>query len=306
MRVIEKVNPFRCRMWDLHDRMDGYVNEETCKNEIVSIEKHGQLVPALARPLRGDPEHDLELIYGARRLFVARHLNLPLTVEIREMSDRQAIVAMDIENRHRKDISPYERGMSYAHWLRVAHFSSQEDISRALKVSASQVSRLLKLARLPSVVVEAFGSATEICEKWGLDLVEALEAVPSRSAIVARARALRAIDPRMPSAEVYRQLLAASAGGRIPKRQSHDQVVKGTNGESLFRIRHRRSAVAFLLPSERVSAAVMAKIQSAITEILQPPRAVEPAGATPIARPLAIARDNKRSPQPDKLVAVDR
>jgi ParB-like chromosome segregation protein Spo0J len=67
-------------------------------------------VPALGRPLHGDLEFDVEIIYGARRLFVARHLNMPLQVELREMSDREALVAMDIENRLRTDISPYERG----------------------------------------------------------------------------------------------------------------------------------------------------------------------------------------------------
>src|ERR1700761_9322397 len=111
---VVSVNPFKCRMWAWHDRLDDYITEATCKAEIASFEKQGQLVPALGRPLRQDKTHDVELIYGARRLFVAQHLNIPLRLELREMSDQEAIVAMDAENRQRSDISPYERGLSYA------------------------------------------------------------------------------------------------------------------------------------------------------------------------------------------------
>src|SRR5262249_20674676 len=167
-RSVVSASPFRVRMWSLHDRCEEHVNEETCKAEIESFAKHGQLVPALGRVLHGDPGHDIELIYGARRLFVARHLNVPLLVEMREISDRDALIAMDIENRQRTDISPYERAMSYARWLSTGHFGSQDDIARALRISSSQVSRLLRLAKLPSVILNAFTSPLEICEALGL------------------------------------------------------------------------------------------------------------------------------------------
>jgi len=34
MEPVVSVNPFRCRMWSLHDRMDEYLNEATCRPEI--------------------------------------------------------------------------------------------------------------------------------------------------------------------------------------------------------------------------------------------------------------------------------
>src|SRR5688572_30441481 len=112
-RIIVSISPFRCRVWEMHDRLEDYITAESCCTEIGSFEAHGQLVPALGRPVRGDPDYDLEVVCGARRLFVARHLGALLQVEIREMSDREALVALDIENRHRKDTSPYERGVTY-------------------------------------------------------------------------------------------------------------------------------------------------------------------------------------------------
>lgn len=75
---------------------------------------------------------------------------------------------MDIENRHRLDISPYERAISYLRWLRNNHFSSQDEIARALQGSRSHISRLIKLAQLPAIVIEAFSDPANICEYWGM------------------------------------------------------------------------------------------------------------------------------------------
>jgi ParB family transcriptional regulator, chromosome partitioning protein len=268
MQAIVCANPFRCRVWHLHDRLEEHISEQSCAAEIKSFEDHGQLVPALARRLNGDPDYDFELIYGARRLFVARYLNKALTVELRELSDRDGIIAMDMENRQRKDISPYERGISYARWLRAGYFQSQDDLSRALNISASQVSRLLKLARLPSVIVDAFGAATDICEGWGGDLVDALEDSQKRRSLIRTAREISAA-PRPPAREVYRLLLASYAAGRKPKSAAHDEVVIGEDGEPLFRIRRQVGTIALILPITRVSARSLENIQRAVAQILQ-------------------------------------
>lgn len=262
------VNPFRCRVWALHDRLEEHVTEETCRKEIESFLASGQRVPALGRAVKGDPEYDVELIYGARRLFVARHVNKPLLVEVRDISDREAIVVMDIENRQRADISPYERGLSYNRWLRAGYFASQEDIARELNISASQVSRLLKLARLPAVVVEAFRSPVEIREEWGLELVDALSDERTRRATIQRARAIATRSLRLTSSEVFRELLAASATGRKMRRKAHDEVILDERGLPLFRVRQQRSNVAILLPVKRVSASTMKVINRAISEVL--------------------------------------
>jgi ParB family chromosome partitioning protein len=281
MPNVIQVSPFRCRMWDLHDRYEAAVSEETCKSEIESFSRHGQLVPVIGRPLRGDHDHDIELICGARRLFVARHLNQELTVELRDMNDREALIAMDTENRLRVDISPYERGMSYARWLRSGHFQSQDDIARALKISPAQVSRLLKLARLPTVVVDAFPSPVEICEAWGLDLIEVLDDPGRRQATITQARAIRTQSPRPPGKEVYRQLLSSAASGRRPKARSHDEVVKDERGQPQFRIRQLRNCIALLLPVERVSAKTLASIRQTLPGMLSPLPTTAPALAVP-------------------------
>lgn len=267
--AIISVDPFRCRLWSLHDRIEEHVNEESCRAEIASFQSCGQLVPTLGRPVPKDPDHDVEIIYGARRLFVARHLNRPLLVDSRELSDLEAITAMDIENRQRKDVSPYERGMSYRVWLRAGYFASQADIARKLNVSASQVSRLHKLAGLPAVVVAAFCSPLDIREEWGLKLVEILSDVTRRESCIAAARQMAARSPRAPSSEVFRRLLVPESNSRRIRPRRRDQVVHDSSGSPLFRIRSLQTSVALILPMQSVSANLLEEIRNAVSGILQ-------------------------------------
>jgi ParB family chromosome partitioning protein len=269
MQNVISVSPHRCKMWDLHDRLEDHVTEATCRAEIDSFTKHGQLIPVLGRSLQGHPQFNVELIYGARRLFVARHLNLPLAVDLRDLSDRDAMIAMDIENRVRQDISPYERAVSYLQWLRSGHFQSQDDIARALRVSPSQISRLLKLAQLPSVVIQSFGNPLEIREGWGIKLSSMLEDSDQRPAVLAKARSIIAEVGTCSASEVYRQLLAASPRGRKVSVLSHDGVVRADDGSTLFRLRQQRESISVVLPLERVAAGTMHKICSAVSLILQ-------------------------------------
>jgi ParB family chromosome partitioning protein len=274
-QVIVSVNPFKCRMWALHDRLEEQITEESCRAEIESILRHGQLVPALGRSLKGDPMYEIELIYGARRLFVARHLNLPLKVELRDMADREGIVAMDIENRQRQDISAYERGLSYARWLREGHFNSQEDIAAALRVSASQVSRQLKIARLPPVVVGAFKDLSELCEAWALEIAAALDDPQKRAHTLKAARQLAKMSPRPTALETYRRLLVAPVTGRKPVVRHTYEMISDESGKPLFRVRHERRAIALLLPVERMSAMTLREVCSSVRELLQRKTKVE-------------------------------
>ena len=268
MQNIISINPFRCRMWELHNRLDDYVDEQTCRAEIDSFSRHGQFVAALGRPLHNDPGFDVELVYGARRLFVARHLNVPLFVELREMTDREALIAMDVENRQRRDVSPYERGLSFARCLSTGHFQSQEDVAEALKISPSQVSRLLKLARLPSVILNAFGSPVDIREAWGLELSEALEDSQKRQATIALARAIARRSPRPNPANVYQELTAASVSTRKKTSKTHDEVITDMAGNPLFRIRHQLQTIALLLPIDKTSAETLNVVCQAVRTVL--------------------------------------
>jgi ParB family chromosome partitioning protein len=261
-------------MWSQHDRLEEHIDERSCSAEIESFLRHGQLVPVLGRRLHRDPTHDIELIYGARRLFVAQHINKEILVQLREVSDIEAIVAIDIENRQRTDVSPYERGLSFARWLRAGLFQSQDDLARALNLSPSVVSRMLKVARLPAVIIGAFADPTEICESWCLRLFEALEDPVRRDATVRAARAITSSGELLSAPQAYRQLLAAAPAGRKVRARARDEVIKDQSGHPLIRIRYQRDSIAVLVPIEKVSKSVLESMKSALLRILDSPHVV--------------------------------
>jgi ParB family chromosome partitioning protein len=268
MSTIVEVNPFRCRMWAMHDRLEDYLTEESCQAELESVSKHGQLVPALGRRVHNNPDCDVELVVGSRRLFVAKLLNQPLKVELKELTDQEALIAMDIENRHRQDISPYERGLSYARMLRAGHFKSQDELAQALEISTAQVSRLMKLSRLPSVIVAAFERPMDICEGWGVDLMDLWDDPNMKPHIARRARAIAALSARPSAPEIYRSLISM---GPISRRRSanRDEVVSDSEGSPLFRVRQQQKWVAVLLPREQWSGSNLQAVTSALGELLE-------------------------------------
>ena len=267
-RVLVSVNPFRCRVWAFHDRIEDHITEETCRAEIESFLDHGQLVPVLGRKIFADPDHDVGVIYGARRLFVARHLNRPLLVELRALSDKESVVAMDIENRQRSDVSPYERGVAYATWVRSGLFESQQDLAKTLKVSASQVTRLIHLSRLPPVVLAAFDTPNQICENWGLQLAEALSDEQRRVRVIHRARMLAQAHPRPPADAIYRQLVSSAQSTRA-RLQGRDEAVRNSAGRILFRVRHQSASVSFVLPIRDASNNVIKRVRLLLTRVLE-------------------------------------
>lgn len=267
--AIVQIKACRCRMWALHDRLQDHILAESCKEEIKSFRAYGQLIPVLGRPVIGDPKLDAELIYGARRLYVARHLGKPISVDLREISDEEAIIAMDVENRQRSDISPYERGCSFADLIRQGYFRTQGELARALNISESSVSRYLTIARLPSVIVSAFRSPLDIKEDWGLRLSELLLDSDLRPKLIRVAREAQLVEERR-SSDVYRRLISACeklSGARL---RARDEVIFDSSGRAAFRIRQRSAHVAILLPVNKLSEAKLLEVKRAIQTIVAP------------------------------------
>lgn len=269
MKGVIWVNPFRCCLWEDHARLEEYISEESCRSEIESVKRNGQLIPAIVRPKRGNGEFEWEVICGARRLFVARHLNVQLYVDVREVSDKEAIVLLDMENRQRKDLSPYERGRALAHWLKQRHFSSQEDLAKALEISPAQVSRLLKMNRLPSVVLAAFSSPLDIRENWAGSLLAAWEDEEGRRRLIANARRLSESNYSRSADEIYELLLSDSWNRRFAgDKSTRDEIVMDRAGKAAFRIRHQRQAVAVVIKRGKLTTGQLVLLKQMILGML--------------------------------------
>jgi ParB family chromosome partitioning protein len=269
--TVELVDPFDCRMWEWHDRLQEYVDENTCRDVIESLSREGQKHPVLARPAR-DRAAKFELIYGARRLFAARHLNQKLLARVREIDDREAFIEMDIENRLRRDISPYERGMSFRSWLLGGHFRSQEEIARTLGLSTAQVSRLMKFSELPTAIVNAFGDPRQIRESWAVVLAERCAEPASRERLLAAGRSLSHAETRLDAKEVFRRLLNLSrpgaGAGAVPRSSGRDQIVRSPEGQPLFKISYRHRDLHVIIGRDIASVIVVREMTEALQTIL--------------------------------------
>lgn len=261
MADYQRVSPFDCRMWHMHDRLGDEITNETCRDLIRSIEKHGQKHPVLARSLNGDHTHKFELIYGARRLFAARQLRTQLLIEVRDLDDRMAVIEMDVENRVRCDISAYERGMSYKRWLRTGLFESQAKLAEAVGVSRSQVSRLLRYAELPTVVVAAFGSPRDIREEWAVTLARCCTDPNHRKTALERARQLRACSKSYSPQQVFDRIVRRVHLRSMPE-STRDEVVRGTDGRPLFKVRYRAATVHLVIPRSKLTSDALDKLKA--------------------------------------------
>jgi ParB family chromosome partitioning protein len=145
---ILSVDPKRCRPWKYHNRTDAWYTGEGCRDLIESLPRDGQMEPALARRLQGDPNFDFELIYGLRRRFAAEATHTKLKVRVTDADDARCAVLMHIENADRQDITPMERALSFQQQLEAKIFSTQEAMAEAFGLKGPQVTKLLKAAQL--------------------------------------------------------------------------------------------------------------------------------------------------------------
>ena len=178
--------------------------------------------------------------------------------------------------------------MCYGSWLRKKVFSSQEEIARTLRRSPAQVSRYLKIAGLPAVVVGAFDTPNDICEAWGVDLADMWADLHRRDALARASRAIAAMPSRPPAREIYRRLLASATQRRAASQVARDEVVKDSEGMPLFRIGMRTRWVCLMIPGDLASADILAELRSDVTRVLECARGEHPA---PRRRSRAVSSD---------------
>ena len=155
-------DPKRIRTWSGHNRDYAALTQARCVDLIDDFRLNGQQFPAIVRKLEGDTEYDYELICGARRHWTATFLNRDLMIEIRDIDDRGAFTLQDIENRHREDISDYERAVDYKKALPLYFDGVKQRMADDLKIDKSDFGRLLALADLPKPIVDAYADIRDL------------------------------------------------------------------------------------------------------------------------------------------------
>lgn len=139
----------------LSDRLDA--DEDGIAALAESIRTYGQQVPVM---LRHSPnvEGRYEVVYGRRRVAALKRLGLPVRAMVRDLTDRDLIVAQGQENAARKDLSFIEKAM-FARSMAQQGFS-RAVICDALHIDKTVVSRMLSVAEaVPEALIRAIGAA---------------------------------------------------------------------------------------------------------------------------------------------------
>jgi ParB family chromosome partitioning protein len=130
---------------------------EALKTQIAEV---GQQVPILVRP---HPERQgrYQVAYGRRRLRVASELGRPVKAIIRQLSDRDLIMAQAQENGPRVDLTFIERALFASNLLENGF--DKDTIATALGVDKPELSRLLTVATaITPALIAAIGPAPKI------------------------------------------------------------------------------------------------------------------------------------------------
>ena len=194
-----------------------------------SLRSHGQEVPILVRPhpTRGGA---YQAAYGHRRLRAAQDLGIKIKAVVRNLDDRQLIIAQGIENSARRDLSFIERALFAKALENSGHDRSV--IMAALSTDKTELSKLITVARaLPETLVRAIGPAPKAGRRRWLQFSEL---VRTRKALV-RVEAVLS-DTNLPADSDARFLKAFAAVMEKASKTARDEVWKRPDGAALARI----------------------------------------------------------------------
>ena len=145
------------------------------------IRQQGQTSPILVRP-HPTMNGRYQVAFGHRRLRVAVDLGRPVRAVVKQMSDRDLIIAQGQENSARADLSFIERAR-FARQLEMMEYD-RETIMAALSVDKTALSRMISVAsHIPAVVINGIGPAPATGRPRWMELAGLFQAQDKSNAI---------------------------------------------------------------------------------------------------------------------------
>lgn len=228
------------------------------------MESAGGNVQAIkVRPIPGAAPQEFEIVFGHRRHRACLELGLDVLATIESIDDKELFKEMDRENRQRADLRPYEQGLMYARALDEGLFGSQRKLAEDLGLQSSNVSTAINIARLPKLVLDAFGSPLDIQYRWSAPLNDAVKVDPEM--VLSRASeviASRVAGATISALHVYERLIGSAKAES--KTVSH--VVKHS-GKAAFKVSVSKDKIAIDLPI--LSKSALSRVEKAILEALK-------------------------------------
>lgn len=204
----------------LNDRLDD--DREGLESLKASIREYGQQVPVL---LRNHPtaEGRYEVVFGRRRVMALKGLGLPVKAMLRDLDDRELIVAQGQENSARKDLSFIEKA-NFAAQMVEAGFD-RKVICDALSIDKTVISRMLGVTdAVPAKLIRAIGAAPSAGRDRWLALAKKIKDRPLRDLIAAA----KGTDSDTRFVAVFRALSTPRPAPAAVNLQSSDGKVLGS------------------------------------------------------------------------------
>ncbi len=125
-------------------------NDEAITSLAESIREHGILQPILVRPLSSG---GYQIVAGERRWRAARMLGLDeVPVNIKELSDLQAMQIAIIENLQRENLNPVEEAKGYNELIE-NYGMTQDQVAKMVGRSRSSIANSVRILSLPDMVL---------------------------------------------------------------------------------------------------------------------------------------------------------
>lgn len=145
------------------DRIDDDEEDYVLLRE--AIKAHGQSTPILVRPHPKTAGRYM-IVFGHRRVRVARELGIPVRAVVKNLEDIAHIVAQGQENTARANLTFIEKALFAKKLLDMGQ--TKDTIKSALTIDDTLLSRMLSVAAtIPATVIEALGAAKTIGrDRW--------------------------------------------------------------------------------------------------------------------------------------------
>lgn len=272
------VDPALCRIWIGHNRDAGLLTVENCRDLIDGIRAQGkQEFPAVVRPAPKNSGFAYEVICGARRHFAITWLRanhdpkMHYLIAVRDLTDEAAFCLADLENRHRTDISDYERARDYALALDRYFDGRQRSMAKRLHVSEVWLSRHLDLARLHTAIVLSFATIHDIREIHARTLKPLMKHPEAQQRVIDAAHELQsqqaaARDGACPPISAAKVMARLKAAAQSKPRAAPARFYTGGKGQGWITHRPLRKThrldIPKSIPRDQLEAALAAFLEA--------------------------------------------
>jgi ParB family chromosome partitioning protein len=156
----------------VRDRLS--TDEEEFRELLEAIRERGQDSPILVRPHPSQSGRYM-VVFGHRRLEAARLLGRKVRAVVKEMKDRDHVIAQGQENSARANLSFIEKASFAAKLAQLRYDADNTTVMAALGVDRTTLSKMLSVAGLPEQILEAIGPAKAVGRDRWYELKQLLE-----------------------------------------------------------------------------------------------------------------------------------